>query len=130
MFISFIKRIYQNTESIISNNGFLSDPFSLSRGVRQGCPLSLFLYIMNGEVINLNSKSNKKIVGYFIPNQKEQLKMSQYADDTNFFVVTEESIIQILNLATSATINISETKITPLTNAKIDNLDQKIKRYK
>ena len=126
MFISFIKRIYQNTESIISNNGFLSDPFSLSRGVRQGCPLSLFLYIMNGEVINLNSKSNKKIVG----NQKEQLKMSQYADDTNFFVVTEESIIQILNLATSATINISETKITPLTNAKIDNLDQKIKRYK
>ena len=126
MFISFIKRIYQNTESIISNNGFLSDPFSLSRGVRQGCPLSLFLYIMNGRVINLNSKSNKKIVG----NQKEQLKMSQYADDTNFFVVTEESIIQILNLATSATINISETKITPLTNAKIDNLDQKIKRYK
>ena len=126
MFISFIKRIYQNTESIISNNGFLSDPFSLSRGVRQGCPLSLFSYIMNGEVINLNSKSNKKIVG----NQKEQLKMSQYADDTNFFVVTEESIIQILNLATSATINISETKITPLTNAKIDNLDQKIKRYK
>ena len=60
-FISFIKKIYQNTESIISNNGFLSDLFSLSRRVRQGCPLSLFLYIVNGEVINLNSKSNKKI---------------------------------------------------------------------
>ena len=125
-FISFIKKIYQNRESIISNNGFLSDPFSLSRGVRQGCPLSLFLYIMNGEVINLNSKSNKKIVRYPIPKQKEQLKLSQYADDTNFFVVTEESIMQILNLATGATINISKTNIAPLANAKIDNLDQKI----
>ena len=44
--ISFIKKIYQSTESIISNNGFLSNPFPLSRGVRQGCPLSLFLYII------------------------------------------------------------------------------------
>ena len=65
-------------------------------------------------------------MGYPIPNQKEQLKLSQYADDTNFFVVTEESIMQILNLATGATINISKTNIAPLANAKIDNLDQKI----
>ena len=77
---------------MIFNNGFLSSPFPLTRGVRQGCPLSLLLYIINGEVINLNVKSNTKIVGYPIPNQKQYLKLSQYADDTNFFVLTEESI--------------------------------------
>ena len=33
IFIKFIKKLYQNTLSIISNNGFLSTPFSLSRGV-------------------------------------------------------------------------------------------------
>ena len=96
-FISFIKKIHQNTESIISNNCFLSNSFPLARGEEQGCPLSLLLYIINGEVINLNIKSNEQIVGYPIPNQKERLKLSQYADDTNFFIITEESIVEILN---------------------------------
>ena len=35
--------------------------------------------LLNGEVINLKIKSNEKIVGYSIPNQKEQLRLSQYA---------------------------------------------------
>ena len=49
-----------------------------------------------------------------------------------FFVIAEDSIVEILNffkqyeLATGATINISKTKITPLANAAIYNLDQKI----
>ena len=136
IFIKFIKKLYQNTLSIISNNGFLSTPFSLSRRVRQGCPLSLLLYIINGEVINLNIKNNDKIVGYPIPNQKENAKLSQYADDTNLFVLTEQSIIEILNffeqynLATGTTINISKTTITPLANAKIYNIDKKIQNVK
>ena len=63
IFIKFIKKLYQNTLSIISINRFLSTPFSLSRGVRQGCPLSLLLYIINGEVINLNIKNNDNNCG-------------------------------------------------------------------
>lgn len=124
------KKIYKNIFSVISNNGFLSDPFSLSSGVQQGCPLSLLLYIINDEVINLNIKMNHKLVGYPIPNQKEALKLSQYANDTNFFVRTEESIIEILQffkqyeIATGATINISKTTIIPLAGAKIYNLDK------
>ena len=131
-FINFVKKIYQNTESIIANNGFLSSPFPLTRGVRQGCPLSLLLYIINGEVINLNVKSNPEIVGYPTPNQKQPLTLSQYADDTNFFVMTEKSITEILifskkyEMATGATINLSKTKIMTLGNARIYNLDQKI----
>ena len=78
VFIKFIKKLYQNTLSIISNNGFFSTPFSLSRGVRQGCPLSLLLYVINGEVINLNVKNNDKIVGYPMPNQKEDTKLFSY----------------------------------------------------
>ena len=100
IFIKFIKKLYQNTLSIIFNNGFLSTPFSLSRGVRQGCPLSLLLYIINGEVINLNIKNNDKIVGYPIPNQKENAKLSQYANDTNLLAPTEQSIIEILTQQT------------------------------
>ena len=70
-------------------------------------------------------------MGYPIPNQKENAKLSQYADDTNLFVLTEQSIIEILNffeqynLATGTTINISKTTIRPLANAKIYNIDKK-----
>ena len=64
-FINFMKKIYQNTESMISNNGFLSSTFPLTN-----------------EIINLNIKANKKVAGYPIPNQKQSLKLSQYADDT------------------------------------------------
>ena len=71
IFITFIKKIYNDTMSVISNNGFLSDPFILSRGARQGCPLSLLLYTINGEVIYLNIKKNHNIIGYPIPNKKK-----------------------------------------------------------
>ena len=96
-FINIVKKIYQNTESMISNNGFLSSLFPLTRGVRQGCPsslllyiinrevISLILYIINREVISLNAKSNPKIVEYSAPNQTQPLTLSQYAGDTNFF---------------------------------------------
>ena len=75
-------------------------------------------------------------MGYLIPNQKENAKLLQYADDTNLFVLTEQSIIEILNffeqynLATGTTINISKTTITPLANAKIYNIDKKIQNVK
>ena len=70
-------------------------------------------------------------MGCPIPNQKENTKLSHYADNTHLFVLTEQSIIEILNsfeqynLATGTTINISKTTIRPLVNAKIYNIDKK-----
>ena len=136
IFITFIKKIYNDTMSVISNNGFLSDPFILSRGARQGCPLSLLLYTINGEVIYLNIKKNHNIIGYPIPNKKKAHKLSQYAADTFFFILTEDSIIEILKFfqkyqtATGAKINLSKTTIMLLANAKIYDLDKKITNIK
>ena len=54
-----------------------------------------------------------------------------YQTKRNLFVLTEQSIIEILdffeqyNLATGTTINMSKTTITPLANAKIYNIDKK-----
>ena len=99
-------------------------------------PLSLFLFIKNGEVINLNIKNNDKIVEYPIPNQKENAKLSQYADDTNPSALTEQSIIEILNffqqynLATGTTINISKATIRSLQMPKSIILRKKYKMSK
>lgn len=47
-FIQFIKILYKNNISYIINNRFISSPVQLLKGLRQGCPLSLPLYIIHG----------------------------------------------------------------------------------
>ena len=47
-FIRWIKTLYHNPEACIKNNGYMSDRFEISRGIRQGCPVSdLFLYFVS-----------------------------------------------------------------------------------
>ena len=50
MFKSFVKMMYTNIKSCVINNGFSSFVFTLHRGVRQGCPLSLYLFLIGAEI--------------------------------------------------------------------------------
>lgn len=45
-FINLLKRLYEGSSSQILNNGFLSDPFRIRQGTRQGCPLSPLLFAL------------------------------------------------------------------------------------
>ena len=81
---------------MIINNGQLSPQVSLQRGLRHGCPLSLPLYVIQGQITTTNIKQDKTITGINIPNQKEQIKISQYAGDFNFFLKNQESVKKVL----------------------------------
>ena len=45
-FIQWIHTFYNNISSCVSNNGFATTHFDIQRGVRQGDPLSLDLFII------------------------------------------------------------------------------------
>ena len=111
--INFIKTLYKQNTFMIPNNGFLSEQIPLQRGLRQGCPLSLPLYVIQGEVTTININNNNSIKGIHIPNKTKQTKISQYTDDSNLFLKDQESLNKVLqffeklNKATGITINLT-----------------------
>ena len=93
-FIHWIKTIYNNPGAKIKNNGWLSDTFTISRGVRQGCPVSALLFIIAVEVLALNLKNDISVQGIKITTNliDKEIKLMQYADDTVLLLNDHNSI--------------------------------------
>lgn len=74
---------------MITNNGMFSRPFPISIGVRQGCPLSPYPFVFCVEVLANSLKNN---LGVKCINISEtEFLISQYADDTTFFLDGKKS---------------------------------------
>ena len=73
-FINFIKIIYRNIQSKVQVNGTFTNPINIKRSVRQGCPLSMFLYVLSLEPFIQNIDQNKKIEGIKLPNFIDEIK--------------------------------------------------------
>ena len=54
---------WHNVSSLINVNGHISNSFTLSWRVRQGCPLSPLLYVLVAEVLACNVYPNGLIYG-------------------------------------------------------------------
>ena len=93
---NWIKILYTNVSSCVINNGFASAFFMLSKGIRQGCPLSALLFIITVEILAIEIRNNKNIKGITIGNQT--IKISLLADDTTLFLKDITSLQAALNL--------------------------------
>ena len=113
-FIHMIKVCYNNIQSKIKINGLLSDPFTLKRGVRQGCPLSMLLYIIAAEVLANFIIVDKRIKGIQIGNQ--EIKIVNFADDKTIFLRDidclnrTQSILKLYEEASSSKINFTKSQ--------------------
>ena len=95
-FISWVKVLYNGINSCVLNNGYFTEFFNLERGVRQGCPLSPYLFLLLVEVLAYAIRSNKQIKGIKLGD--EICKLIQFADDMNCFVRVEASLSKLLIL--------------------------------
>ncbi len=94
-FIKWVKILYNQPIISIKNNGWLSGDIPLSRGVRQGCPLSALLFVLSVEVMATSIRKNPNITG-FQCNDTE-IKQSLYADDTTLLLNDFESLDEAIN---------------------------------
>ena len=73
--------LYNNIETAVMNAGFMTNYFEVSRGVRQGCPMSPFLFILSAELLALRIRQEPTSRDIHLPNH-QKAKISYFANDT------------------------------------------------
>ena len=88
--------MYTSPECCVTNNGFHTKFFPIQRGIRQGCPISAFLFILCAEVLAIAIREQQDIKGLKIGNK--EIKITQYADDTCLYLNGSNSLENIVKL--------------------------------
>ena len=91
--IENIMTLYTGLQTIIKANGYMAAPFQPSRGVRQGSPLSMTLYILQADILIRHVEQSRDIRGITI--NKEETKITAYADDTLFYITGLDSLTKL-----------------------------------
>jgi hypothetical protein len=94
-FVKWVSLLYHDISSSVLVNGFISDSFPVSRGVRQGCGLSPLLYVLCMEPFAHAIKADPHIRGLSLPGSTGEARISQYADDTTLILTSKASISKV-----------------------------------
>ena len=85
-FIRWIQTIYHRPSAYIKNNGHISETFNMSRGIRQGCPVSALLFIICVEILAKKVRNSETLAGFNFGYPQKPIKINQYADDGIMFL--------------------------------------------
>lgn len=89
-FVGIVEILFRDIESCLLNFGHSSGFFCPGRGIRQGCPLSPFLFILVVELLAIKIRAEVNIRGLEL--RDSTLKVNQFADDLTCFLADEESL--------------------------------------
>ena len=95
-FRKWLKVIYNEGESCISNNGYVSESFKIKRSTRQGDPISPLVFILCLEVLLSYIRSDPNIKG--IEVRGGEIKITSFADDATYFMKDDLSAQHLLEI--------------------------------
>ncbi|TFY57613.1 hypothetical protein EVJ58_g6920 [Rhodofomes roseus] len=118
-FIQKVKNLYSNAQTTVIVNGERSHFFTVTRGVRQGDPLSCLLFDLAIEPLAIALRRSE-IAGFHIPGTAERLVASLFADDTSSFLSKSDNWTSLWNVlgqwctASRAKFNDGKTEVIPI----------------
>ena len=114
--IRWIQVLNNKSSAKIIQNGYLTDSIDISRGCRQGDPVSSFLFVIGAQFLNILAHQNRRIKGIRLDGKEYML--SQFADDTQFILDgTEESLnstlqtLQFFEKISGLKVNVDKTRL-------------------
>ena len=113
-FTQWIRTFYKNAQSCVINNGTTSDYFFLERGVRQGDPLSPYIFVLAAEALAIAVRQDATIKGILVGG--EETKLLQYADVMTAVLADVSSaqalfdLLEIFRKASGLTIDFTKTE--------------------
>ena len=124
--VNWVKVFYNDIQSCVTNNGYLSPFFNVKRGVRQGCPLSPYLFIICIELMSYAMRHDENVKGITIYNS--EVKNTLFADDSTIILNgSEDSLKQVVNILEEfrkiSGLKLNDTKSVILRIGSLKNTD-------
>ena len=116
--VDIVSMFYKDINSSVIINLNTSKRFEINRGVRPGCPISPFLFILVTELLSLKITSDRNFEGISIFGK--ELKISQLADNTTIFLKNKNQLYNSIHLidqfskASGLRLNMSKCEILSL----------------
>ena len=86
----WVSILYNDIESGVMNGRYMTNYFKVSRGVRQGCPLSPFLFVLAVEILAIKLRHDPDCKGIILPTCNWcEARFMQFADDTTVIASTQ-----------------------------------------
>ena len=94
-FHTWIRLLYASPGVKVEVNGVRLKPFTLTRSIRQGCPLLPLLYILVLEPFLRKLKANPVLRGLTLPGASEVARYTAYADDVSVLVTSSAEVEEV-----------------------------------
>lgn len=114
-FVQLVQMLLMDASAAVAINGLCTTEFPIRRGVRQGCPLAPYLFLIVAEALATSTYSavgTGRLRGITLLDGSTQQVLSQFADDTTYSIRgTKRYLSEVSNLlvdfghATGLTIN-------------------------
>ena len=98
-FVDLVKLLFGIAYVAVNFHNNPCSMFKIKRGVRQGCPLAPYMFLVVGEILTHIIKKavlEGGIIGSSLPWGKKQQSILQYADDSSFMGRGERRFIDEL----------------------------------